>query len=255
MCKQNNRFLDGNIGVSTSDVANNTPDTARNEIAERHINSVASTVYELNHSLSGKNCQNFSNDELAKIAAKLLTSIWDIRRAINYRCDVSQEAIHNNAKCIPENICSVSSVENAVLRVTLPFLLDDTVVKKWLRTLPNPTAHSIENDLMFVVKAKVMDFLQCNPQIVIPDGFIYLIYKRFVPRKGAILRISDSNNIETGAITNGISQAIGVSDNAYSMGFIYAAEESELLRTEVTLISSNALPYWIKYLQNDIRKN
>lgn len=255
MFRKSNRFLDYDITNCASKKEDVAQDSTRYDIAERYINDAITTVCELGHKVSAQRVNHISNDELAKISAKLLSAIWDIRRAIDYRLEDNQAAILYNAKCIPDKICYVESIDNAILRLTFPFLLSDSALNDWVKALPDATKHTIENDLLFITKTKVLDFLQHNPQISIPDGFVYLIYKRFVPAQSTILSVSDSNNIETGAITNGISQAIGISDNAYSMGFVCTAAESKTPRTEVTLINATALPYWLEYLQNDARKN
>ena len=71
----------------------------------------------------------------------------------------------------------------------------------------------------------------------------------YVPsRNGNKLLVCDSNNMETGAITNAVSQAIGRSDNAYSMGFVYTASVGEYPHTEVTLIQASDLPEWHRYM-------
>lgn len=91
-------------------------------------------------------------------------------------------------------------------------------------------------------------FLYEHPNLAFPDGFLYLIFKRFIPQNGNKLLVCDSNNMETGAITNAVSQAIGRSDNAYSMGFVYTASVGEYPHTEVTLIQASDLPEWHRYM-------
>lgn len=179
-----------------------------------------------------------------KAIYELLLAQYALRDTINSSDMPRTERMRLESQSIPDSLCSVTQINNGILRISYSFLLG-----AYSNSDSNDSsAIFIEKSIGVITRNKLDLFLYEHPNLAFPDGFLYLIFKRFIPQNGNKLLVCDSNNMETGAITNAVSQAIGRSDNAYSMGFIYTASVGEYPHTEVTLIQASDLPEWHRYM-------
>lgn len=179
-----------------------------------------------------------------KAIYELLLAQYALRDIINSSDIPRIERIQAESKSVPDSLCSVKQINDGILQISYPFLLGAYSDFDY----SDSSTILIEKSIGTITHNKLNLFLYEHPDLAFPDSFLYLIFKRFIPKIGNKLLVSDSNNVETGAITNAVSQAIGRSDNAYSMGFIYTASIDETPRTEVTLIQASDLPKWHKYM-------
>lgn len=179
-----------------------------------------------------------------KAIHELLLAQYALRDIINSSDMPRTERMRLESQSVPDSLCSVAQINNGILQISYPFLLGT-----YSNSDSNDSSATfIEKSIGVMTRNKLDLFLYEHPNLAFPDGFLYLIFKRFIPQNGNKLLVCDSNNMETGAITNAVSQAIGRSDNAYSMGFVYTASVDEYPHTEVTLIQASDLPEWHRYM-------
>ena len=179
-----------------------------------------------------------------KAIHELLLAQYALRDIINSSDMPRTERMRLESQSVPDSLCSVAQINNGILQISYPFLLGT-----YSNSDSNDSSATfIEKSIGVMTRNKLDLFLYDHPNLAFPDGFLYLIFKRFIPQNGNKLLVCDSNNMETGAITNAVSQAIGRSDNAYSMGFVYTASVDEYPHTEVTLIQASDLPEWHRYM-------
>lgn len=95
----------------------------------------------------------------------------------------------------------------------------------------------------------LLGYLLQHPVSIKKGEKTLLIIKRYLTETDKKLKNCDNNNVETGAVTNAISQALAKSDNHLNMDFLYTSTLSDTKEcVEITLIEEQKLGTWIPYI-------
>ena len=211
--------------------------------ATRYIKSACEYVKSIR-----RNGKSIDNASLTRVAHMLMLAGQKIREIVEIGSDDNEQVIRDIAALVPKELCVVSVPENAIIRVQLPLLLSGKT--PWYSSKKDdPSLQILNNALFCTVKDVLLGYLLQHPVSIKKGEKTLLIIKRYLTETDKKLKNCDNNNVETGAVTNAISQALAKSDNHLNMDFLYTSTLSDTKEcVEITLIEEQKLGTWIPYI-------
>ena len=164
--------------------------------------------------------------------------------------DMRPEQPARSGLSIPNDVCRVDRPQNAVISVTLPIVLP-CGRSEWYsagyRKKHQSEARMLDSELEQIVTAQLRNDIAVNGDIDVQNATLFLGFRRHIPAclNTAKVMFVDNNNVETGAITNAISRALGKGDGYHNMSFVYTAVPSEKRKIEAVLCGYEDLFHWV----------
>lgn len=191
-----------------------------------------------------------SRDDLTQISLALLRAERALRKPFDDADSLPSMAKTQFDGVLSDDICMVERPENALLRICLPVVLGrsrgEWYSARKRAASPSDTA-LLDKEIYHIVKQALLTDIQKHGPIDVPNESLFLLFKRHLPDKTQPRSIAfvDSNNVETGYITNAICEVLGKSDNYKNMGFAYFAVEDREPYFEVILCRKTNIENWI----------
>lgn len=179
--------------------------------------------------------------ELLKAERSILMSFEDQEKSVPYKEDAETGAI-------PDEFCSVSAPEHALLAVRYKSFLPPFHYEWYSRKAKEKDdtgQYYLDAEFDIITEAAVTEYLSKNGPINVPSGLVYLVFRRGIRPNGKMP--IDNNNVYTGAITNAISRVLQHGDGWQQMSFVYTAiEDAEGPYLDVILCKKEDITRWIE---------
>lgn len=191
------------------------------------------------------------------LLAEISTEILKAERAILLDGAPSEPATKptgqpHHPPLIPPDFCSVSRPEYAFLRLEYPTFLPGSR-SEWYSSrarngMKSSTKYALDSEFDLSTEAAVRQNLNVAGPIVLPPERLFLVFSRVLPESSE--PFVDNNNVQSGAITNGLCRALKRGDGHHSLAFVYTSHspsEAHFQKPALTVIlcSKADLSHWI----------